>query len=182
MIIHTLGNEQTDSYAASRQYLNTHHQSGNIILHDSFEEIYQHLADYPGQYLIVPAAFRSRTGASWGTMHYRNIDRLELVDAFITQLAPMVIAKRPNPQPIAYTHAATADLLRRSLPDSVVIKTAPSKYQAYQDFKENGQYVLTSKKLLINDPSVQIIRELRVKMMWSLYRIGGRVDEKNSAD
>lgn len=173
MIIHTLGNEQTDSYVAASQYLSRQANPGRIVLHPSFEELYQTAENYPHELMIVPAAFQSKHGASWGTMHYQNIDKLELIDCFITQLAPMVIAKRKYESTIAYTHAATADLLKRNIPDNVVIRKEASKYLAYRAFWKNGQYVLTSKKFFSPTDQVQIIKEIKVKMLWSVYRIGG---------
>lgn len=172
MIIHTLGGKKTDSYAAARYYLNQDGHHGQIVMHPSFEEIYDHLPAYVGDYLVVPAAFRNQTGESWGDLHYRYLDQLDLADSFITQLDPMVMAQRPASQAIAYSHAATASLLKSLLPPNVQIKLAPSKVAAYQNFLRDGRYVMTSQKLI--DPTIkdiQVLKKLPAKMLWSLYRI-----------
>lgn len=172
MIIHTLGGKQTDSYAAACYYLDHSGRDGKIVLHPSFEEIYDQLASYRGDYLLVPAAFRSQDGASWGDLHYRYLDHLDLVNSFITRLDPMVVAQRPAAQDIAYSHAATASLLKSLLPPNVELRLAPSKVAAYRSFLQDGHYVLTSQKLL--DPArkdIQVLKKLPAKMLWSLYRI-----------
>ncbi|WP_367341239.1 hypothetical protein [Limosilactobacillus sp.] len=172
MIIHTLGGKQTDSYAATRHYLDQKRIDGKIVLHPSFEEIYDQIAAFAGDYLLVPAAFRSQSGSSWGDLHYKYLTHLDLVDSFITKLDTMVVAKRSAPRAIAYSHAATASLLKSLLPSDVELRLAPSKVAAYQAFLHDGRYVLTSQKLLGSSlQDIQILKKLPAKMLWSLYRI-----------
>lgn len=74
---------------------------------------------------------------------------------------------------IAYTHPATETLLRANLPPSMIVRLSPSKYQAYQSFLRDGQFVLTSKKLVEAGPGIVIRNVYKTRMMWAIYRIGG---------
>ncbi|MGX7775111.1 hypothetical protein ACWNPI_08540 [Limosilactobacillus fermentum] len=89
MRLHTSGPEQTDSYAAANAYFAGNKIAGQIILHDSFAAIYDHLADLTGDYLIVPAAYQSSEHESWGQLHYRHLTDLTLIDSLVTTLDPL---------------------------------------------------------------------------------------------
>lgn len=173
MIIHTLGPEQTDSYAAALTYQHQHPAIDcQIVLHSSFDALYHHLTDYPGDYLLIPAAYRSRAGLSWGDFHYRYLNQLTLVDSFITQLDPLVLIQDPQRiRTVAYTHAATADLARQHLPGNVRLELASSKYLAYQAFRRHGGYALVSQKLVDPTAGDQILQRFPARMLWSVYLI-----------
>ncbi|MCH3922623.1 amino acid biosynthesis protein [Limosilactobacillus sp.] len=173
MIIHTLGPEQTDSYAAALVYQHQHSVADcQIVLHPSFDALYHHLADYPSDYLLVPAAYRSRAGLSWGDLHYRYLNQLTLVDSLITQLDPLVLVQDPQrARAVVYTHAATADLARQHLPGNVRLELAPSKYLAYQAFRRYGGYALVSQKLVDPTAGVRILQHFPARMLWSVYLI-----------
>ena len=174
MRLHTLGPQQTDSFAAAEEYLAKKKLAGQIVLHSSFEAIYQQLQEMAGDYLIIPAAFESKMHESWGQLHYRYLERLNLVDSIITRLDPLVLCAKDNPEKIvAYTHPATEELLRNNLPEKAAIKLSPSKYQAYQEFMQDGAYVLTSQKLIEAGHDVRIIKTFNTSMLWSIYQIGG---------
>lgn len=178
MIIHTLGPAETDSYQAAVTYLRKQNLNGRITLHPSFEDIYQHLEQLREDYLIVPAAFRNQQGDSWGDLHYRYANQLKLVDSLVTELAPMALLQRDDPSSsVAYTHAATLELLRASVAENITIVTVPSKYEAYQRFINNGRYALTSKKFVRLKAGIKINQEYTTQMLWGIYQIGGRNDE-----
>ena len=182
MIIHTLGPVETDSYQAAVTYIRKQHLDAQIKLHPSFEDIYQHLDQLTDNYLIVPAAFRDQQGDSWGDLHYRYIKQLQLVDSLVTELASLVLLQRTDTSSsVAYTHAATLELLRESVNEKVTIVTVPSKYEAYQRFVNDGRYALTSKKFARLTPEIQIKEEYTAKMLWGIYRIRGGIKDEEIA-
>lgn len=115
MKIHTLGPKQTDSSEACDYYRNKNFPDAKIMLHQSFESVLEHLEEYRGDLFVVPAAFASETlHLTWGTMHYRYLDKLDVEASFIYPLAEMVCIKsRKRHTGIGYTHAATKDLLKK---------------------------------------------------------------------
>lgn len=173
MLIHTLGPEETDSATAAQSYLA--HHPGQLQLHTSFEELLRRLRNFAGDYLLLPTAFHGNQTLplSWGQVHYRYLDQLELKEAFVTELDEMVILENiARPTGLAYSHPATADLLAQTV--KAEIQFSPSKYQAYQAYQKNGRYVLTSRKLVDLRPSERILKRFQVKMIWSLYLIKER--------
>ena len=178
MIIHTLGPGETDSYQAAVTYIRKRKLNAEIILHPSFEEIYRQLEQLRDDYLIIPAAFRNQQGDSWGDLHYRYIKQLNLVDSLVTELDPLVLLQREKTSSlVAYTHAATIELVRESVDEQVKIVTVPSKYVAYRLFINNGRYVLTSRKFIRLMSGVKVKQEYATQMLWGVYQIGGRKDE-----
>lgn len=178
MIIHTLGPRETDSYQAAMTYIRKRKLNAKIILHPSFEEIYQQLEGLRDDYLIVPAAFRNQQGDSWGDLHYRYIKQLNLVDSLVTELDPLVLLQREKTASlVAYTHAATIELVRENIDEQIKIVTVPSKYTAYQQFLNNGRYVLTNRKFIRLVNGIKVKQEYAAQMLWGIYQIGGRRDE-----
>ena len=133
MKIHTLGPKQTDSSEACDYYRNKNFPDAKIMLHQSFESVLEHLEEYRGDLFVVPAAFASETlHLTWGTMHYRYLDRLDVEASFIYPLSEMVCIKsRKRHTGIGYTHAATKDLLKKYAPNARLVAAA-SKYRAYE--------------------------------------------------
>lgn len=172
MKIHTLGPEQTDSCAACRHYRDVSLPGAEMALHDSFEEILEHLGRYGGDLLVIPAAFASETlHLTWGTMHYRYLDRMDLVESFVHPLDRLVcLRSRVRRTGIGYTHAATADLLVGYTPSARLV-TVPSKYRAYERYLEDGEYVLTNEKNMVEEDAAEILAEFDVRMVWCVYRI-----------
>lgn len=133
MKIHTLGPKQTDSSEACDYYRNKNLPDAKIMLHQSFESVLEHLEEYRGDLFVVPAAFASETlHLTWGTMHYRYLDRLDVEASFIYPLSEMVCIKsRKRHTGIGYTHAATKDLLKKYAPNARLVSVS-SKYRAYE--------------------------------------------------
>lgn len=174
MLIHTLGPAETDSYAAAQHYCQTHpKEHAHVFLHASFEEVLTQLTAYRGgAYLLLPAAFKSKMlKLSWGELHYDLLDQLQLIDCFIYQLAPLVIIENQTRLTgIAYSHAATAKLLAKTVTPQK-IKCCASKYLAYQQFLQDGQYVLTNQKNVELHSDDRIIAHFKPDMVWCLYQI-----------
>lgn len=172
MKIHTLGPKQTDSSEACDYYRNKNFPDAKIMLHQSFESILEHLEEYRGDLFVVPAAFASETlHLTWGTMHYRYLDKLDVEASFIYPLAEMVCIKsRKRHTGIGYTHAATKDLLKKYAPNARLVSAA-SKYRAYERYLKDGEYVLTNKKNMVETDEAEILAEFQVKMVWCVYRI-----------
>ena len=172
MKIHTLGPYATDSNAAAIQYNQSKMNCYLIELHASFEEIVANLAKYQNDYLLLPAAFKSRQMAvSWGELHYQYLDQLELVDSFQNPLAELVIVENTKRKTgIGYTHAATAHLLATKT-NLKNIKCCKSKYEAYQKYLIDGQYVLTNFKNITLNSDEKIGYRVTPKMIWCLYLI-----------
>ncbi|MCH4169600.1 MAG: amino acid biosynthesis protein [Lactobacillus sp.] len=171
--IHTLGPDTTDSSAAADYYLRHYDSRATIQLHGSYEAILNQLSDYDGDYLLMPTAFQSRQlQESWGDIHYCLLDHLELVTSYTTQLDDLILVENQGADnQVGYTHAATAKLLAQVLP-GVVVRTAVSKYQAYQHYlKEQARYVLTNSKNLDLQANETILKTWRPKMVWCLYAI-----------
>lgn len=175
MKIHTLGPSATDSYAAAQQY-NREECLGNakIVGHPSFENILTNLNAYSRDYLLIPAAFKSpKMQESWGDIHYEKLDQMQLENCFMTHLDPLVIVKRTDiHNGIGYTHAATAQLLAQTIGNGVDVKTASSKYRAYQLYQsQNAEYVLTNEKNVTLQANEKIVKRLTPSMVWCLYQI-----------
>lgn len=170
MKLHTLGPAETDSAAAAAQYCQTH-PALQVAYHPSFEELYAHLTKYRGDQLLVPAAYQSPVGLSWGQLHYRYLAALTLVDGFLYELAPLVLAELPTrANQRAYVHPANADLLRQLIPTAEIC-LCPSKITAADQFLADGRYVITSQAALPAHLPLRIHQRWTVPMLWSVYLI-----------
>lgn len=174
--LHTLGPKKTDSYQAAKFYQQNHiEDSLQIELHTNFEEIYANLANYTDDYFLIPVAFCSRIlgNLSFGQLHYRYLKRLKTIDSFIFALNPLIcIENSAISTKKAYTHAATADLLKEICPDADEIITCASKYEAYQRYKVDGQFVLTNENNILELSKKEVIHaRLPVEMIWCVYQI-----------
>lgn len=91
----------------------------------------------------------------------------------MTHLDPLVIVKRTDiHNGIGYTHAATAQLLAQTIGNGVDVKTASSKYRAYQLYQsQNAEYVLTNEKNVTLQANEKIVKRLTPSMVWCLYQI-----------
>lgn len=171
--LNTLGPEATDSWAAAVTYSQKHPEADyQIVGHASFETILENLAAFKGERLLLPAAFKSlKLGIAWGDVHYLYLRQMTLIDSFVMPLNPLLLVENTMVKnDLAYTHAATGALLLQYLPQAK-LKTAPSKYLAYQEYKQNGQYVLTNEKNVTLQPYERILAKIEVPMVWCLYQI-----------
>lgn len=175
LIIHTLGPQETDSNDAAHYYLSkSSDKKGQIILHNSYEEIISTFAKYKNEFFLIPTAFKSVTlNMTWGELHYHYLDQLILKNCFIHRLNPLVIIERcDRKNGIAYSHPATAQLLTSRI-HSCQVRYSPSKYLAYQQYLKDGQYTLTNEKNIVLSSKEKIIARYEPQMIWSLYQIKG---------
>ncbi|MFT8361567.1 MAG: hypothetical protein ABF586_00525 [Sporolactobacillus sp.] len=177
MLIHTLGPEATDSYQAAAYYIEETACDGQICLHACFDEIINHLDNYRGDYLIIPAAFKSNQAhCDWADFHYTYLDRLTLVTCFRHPLDPLILIQRQNPvSSAAYTHPSTAALLERYLLETgerLAICYTDSKYLAYARYIDTkARYVLTNQRNSHLSPQEKVVRRYTPDMVWCLYKI-----------
>ena len=119
----------------------------------------------------MPAAYQSPAGLSWGQLHYRYLAALTLVDGFLYELAPLVLAELPTrANQRAYVHPANADLLRQLIPTAEIC-LCPSKITATDQFLADGRYVITSQAALPAHLPLRIHQRWTVPMLWSVYLI-----------
>lgn len=167
MKIHTLGPAVTDSYRAAEQY-RADHENLEVVGHPSFEVLYQSIPELRGELLLIPAAVKTPTGASWGDLHYQYGDRLELIDSLITELSPLaILERRGRSGQRAYCHPATIDYLTRNVEGPLEIMPCSSKWQAYRCYQTDGRYTLTSQAFA--GPADWVIKTIHLKMLWSVY-------------
>ncbi|GAP02511.1 amino acid biosynthesis protein [Fructobacillus pseudoficulneus] len=177
-VIHTLGPKATDSYRAAKQMQDEDpaYQGQAIILHDNFEEVYQHLADFRGDFFLVPTAYQTGDGASWTRNNYRYLDQLTIAKVFHAKTLPMLLTENTSlADHTAITHAATIELLHQFMNHSnqeLTIDYAPSKPLVQAAF-ESGQYqyAIFSKQDFQPTDTLKIIREYHPEMVWCLYQI-----------
>lgn len=185
MIIHTLGPEATDSHDAAQYYLQGKNGVRHIVLHDRFEEIINHLNNYQGECLIIPAAFKSfRNHMDWADLHYAYLGRLQLIDCFRHPLNQLVIIRRLTAiHNIAYTHPATATLLKsylQAIHSHAVIEYTDSKYLAYQKYKTTqAHFVLTNLQNVQLSADEKIERTYAPDMVWCVYQILNTANQVN---
>ncbi|WP_057875351.1 hypothetical protein [Liquorilactobacillus aquaticus] len=175
MIIHTLGPQETDSNDAAHYYLDRNTSiKAQIILHNSYEEIINTFPKYRNEFFLVPTAFKSaKFNMSWGELHYRYLSQLILKDCFLHSLNPLVVLENCGQKNgIAYSHPATAQLLITHVQPSQ-IRYCPSKYLAYQQYLQDGQYSLTNERNISLSSNEKILARYESQMIWSLYQIKG---------
>jgi Prephenate dehydratase. len=177
LIIHTLGPEATDSNDAAHDYLSGKQGVNQVVLHDRFEDILDHLEDHSGDFLLIPAAFKSfRSHSDWADFHYSHLNELELTDCFRHPLNRLVIIRRQTAQrDVAYTHPSTAALLKnylQSVHACPMIEYADSKYLAYQKYKETqARFVVTNERNVQLSSEEKIERACTPDMVWCVYQI-----------
>lgn len=174
MIIHTLGPEATDSSEAADYYLKG---NGRVVLHSRFEEITEHLEDYQGDCLLIPAAFKSfRNHTDWADFHYGHTAELTLIDCFRHPLNRLVLIRRLKPLcDTAYTHPATAVLLKNyltSIHACTEIKYTDSKFFAYREYQAaQARFVLTNERNVRLTSGEHLEQAWTPDMIWCVYRI-----------
>lgn len=175
--IHTLGPAATDSCQAAQYYIKHYlkkqtQQSVRVVLHPSFEKLFEQFSLLANDLLVIPAAFCSRKlNLTWGEWHYRNLSKLELQDSFIYPLAPMVLLENmASTSQIAYTHAALSDLILQFIQPQK-LRCSASKYAAYQEYLVDGQYVLTNEKNVKLRSTEKVLQRFTPQMVWTVYQI-----------
>jgi hypothetical protein len=94
--IATLGPEGTDSENAAKRIINLRNLEGGVILCDSFE-IAKQKSIQDNHYFLIPAAYSSRDSNvitdTWGDFNFREMGKLELLDALVLPLKEMCVAR-----------------------------------------------------------------------------------------
>ncbi|MHA8110808.1 hypothetical protein ACYATP_04825 [Lactobacillaceae bacterium Melli_B4] len=177
-ILHTLGPDTTDSYKAAEYFKtnNDNYQRTAIQLHDSFEAIYEHLADFSGDLFLVPVAYNDKNGDNWGTNNYRYWKQLKIVDTFHLPTMPMLLVENlALTNHTAIIHAATQELLdhfERSTNQKLATDYVPSKPLAQQAFEDGQyQYAIFSQQAFSPHGSFKVLQEYQPEMIWCLYQI-----------
>ncbi|WP_010631523.1 hypothetical protein [Sporolactobacillus vineae] len=177
MIIHTLGPEATDSNDAADYYLKRETGISQVVLHDCFEDITDHLGIYQGDCLLIPAAFKSfRNHTDWADFHYGHVAQLTLIDCFRHPLNRLVLIRRLNAvQDAAYTHPSTSALLKsylKSVGACPKVEYADSKYLAYRKYQETqARFVLTNERNVHLTSGEDVERSWTPDMVWCVYQI-----------
>ncbi|ABJ56144.1 hypothetical protein [Oenococcus oeni] len=177
--IHTLGPKETDSCSAAYYFSQQRTGDGDIsiILHDSFETIFRHLAEYCDDLLLLPVAFKSKKiHSDWADIHYRFLTELKLIDGFIYPLSDLaLIENQEYSVNQTFIHPATESLLNAYLNEkkqTTIVRFSSSKYSAYRDYRlKNARYVITNLKNVQFRKTEVIQKKYQVNMLWSVYKI-----------
>jgi len=109
MTIHTLGPDKTNCQAAANHYLNSNEINGNIKLYDTLEEATKELVAGENNYLLSCIAY-----PDLHRLVFKNLSTMRLVDSFIFNTIPMVLASQNKKQKLKksiITHPAPIDLI-----------------------------------------------------------------------
>ncbi|MHA8138171.1 hypothetical protein ACYATM_03855 [Lactobacillaceae bacterium Scapto_B20] len=176
--LHTLGPDTTDSYKAAEylKQVNPIYQDTSIELHDSFESIYTNLADFAGDFFLVPVAYNDKNGDNWGTNNYRYWNQLKVVDTFHLPTMKMILAENEAlSNHTAIIHAATNELLDQfesATNQQLETDYVPSKPLAQKEFEAGQyQYAIFSKQGFEPHATFKILQEYQPEMVWCLYQI-----------
>lgn len=173
--IHTLGPASTDSVAAA-----AHIPGGadhRLVLHDSFDEIITNLAQFRGDYFLVPAAYQSKqNNFGWRELSYQYWDQLTLESVYHHPLKTMCLIENSNfKQNKAIIHPATTNLLNSYLDKAklaIPIHYAGSKASAYEKFvRAQYRFSIVSQDAIDPDAGYQILKTYHPDMVWCLYHI-----------
>ncbi|MCC5893937.1 MAG: hypothetical protein JJU16_00615 [Alkalibacterium sp.] len=177
MIIHTLGPESTDSYAAAKTLLNS--EEDDIVGYPSFDTILHHLEELKGDCVLFPVAFQSaRRSYGWKEFNYDYWENIELMQVFAKKTKPMVLiensARRENS---AMIHPATTIFLQKYLKkvkEDIPITFTDSKVKAWTAFQNKGlKYTIISEDVYEKEKcnDYQLIERYEPEMVWCLYKI-----------
>ncbi|MDR3190155.1 MAG: hypothetical protein LBT80_02995 [Lactobacillaceae bacterium] len=188
MKLHTLGPVGTDSQRAAKHYLATNQLTdGQLILHASFEEILLNLAQYQGDQILMPVAFKSnqRANLNWADFNYVEWEHAKIVSTFAYPLLKLsLIENTEYKRNLAVLHAATEGLMKRYLqtldldnawgPSLIFV---PSKPVALTDFIEKQtRYTIVSEDQFTalpeaREPKYQIRQQFEPNMIWVVYQL-----------
>lgn len=122
LVIGTLGPEGTNSEKAATEYLQSI-GGGDLHLFDTFEEVAERLLDNTLDKAVVCTAY-----LKFSALYFERVPRLRMVEAFVADLHPMVVAVKPGntrsgPQSFA-VQPAILPLIRRHLTDGQILPAA----------------------------------------------------------
>lgn len=176
MRIHTLGPENTDSYAAAETLLQ---EEDEIVGYPSFDNLLHHLPDLKGEHVLFPVAFKSaRREYGWKEFNYDYWDQVELVHVFPKKTKPMLLVE--NPQRMenrAMIHPATTIFLEKYLQkqnEHTAISFTDSKYKAWTAFcKKKLKYTIISEDVFEAEKREEfiVVERYEPEMVWCLYKI-----------
>ncbi|USS89147.1 hypothetical protein [Fructilactobacillus cliffordii] len=167
--VHTLGPQTTDCYRAAQAYVERHPEHEyQIMLHSSFAAAIAAVTKYPGEQILLPTALQLADGTDWGALHYRYLERWQLVDVFSHPLDPLVLVQSQRQTGFIDLHPATAELARRLVDDQHELRFAASKWAAYQAYRNDGEFCITNQANL--DPQERILNRWDVNMVWTVYQ------------
>ena len=177
MIIHTLGPESTDSFAAAETLLNS--EEDDIVAYPSFDTILHQIEQLKGDCVLFPVAFQSaRRSYGWKEFNYDYWEQIELVRVFAKRTKPMVLiknnARRENSAAI---HPATKIFLEKYLnkmKEEIPILFTDSKVKAWAAFQKKGlKYTIISEDVYENEKcsDYELIERYEPEMVWCLYKI-----------
>lgn len=177
MIIHTLGPEGTDSYAAAQTLVSA--EEDDIVGYPSFDTILHQLDHFKGECVLLPVAFQSaRKPYGWKEFNYDYWDRIELLSVFSKKTKPMVLVENKlRKEDSAMIHPATAIFLEKYLDrmnESIPITYTDSKIKAWTAFQKKGlKYTIISEDVFENERTddYQLIERYEPEMVWCLYKI-----------
>ncbi|MDF7637338.1 hypothetical protein PT274_03555 [Leuconostocaceae bacterium ESL0958] len=176
--IHTLGPNSTDSYHAACRLTaaDPHYQGATIRCHDSFEAIYQNLAQWPGDYFLVPVAYQDASGTSWTNNNYRYSKVLKIVHTFAQPLLPLLLVENTAVQNQRMVLHAATDALREKLAaergQAITAQYYSSKPLVAAAFASGQfQYGIFSEASFQDGADYQIIDRYQPEMVWCLYQI-----------
>ena len=174
--IATLGPSGTDSEAAAKKILEEKGLPGEVVLCDSFEAAKKHAIEN-NSYFLIPAAYvvRVRDGSvkdTWGDFNFREMDRLETIDAVVSPLKDMGVAKNKdcnNPQSVAL-HPATDVFAEKYVPD-LRREYILSKPLAVKECSEGkADMCIGSIDVIERFENLEIVEIFKPKMVWVLYK------------
>lgn len=177
MIIHTLGPENTDSYAAAQSLLQA--EEDDIVGYPSFDTILHELERLKGDCVLFPVAFQSaRKPYGWKEFNYDYWEKIELLQVFAKKTKPMVlIENRDRKMDSAMIHPATKIFLEKYLNkvnETLPITYTDSKIKAWTAFKNMGlKYTIISEDVFEKEKTdqYQIVERYEPQMVWCLYKI-----------
>ncbi|MGX4645398.1 hypothetical protein [Holzapfeliella sp. JNUCC 80] len=181
-ILHTLGPKTTDSYKAASYFISQNtdcYPIDQIVLHSSFDEIYQQLDALNGDLFLVPVAYQNNQHhQSFADYHYRYWQSLTVLTSFHIPTMPMVLLENlANQNHKISLHPATSELMKSTFSnlDSLKINYVTSKPLAFDDFaKGNCQYAIVSHNFTNQELSglnYRIAKTFTPQMIWCLYKI-----------
>ena len=173
--IATLGPSGTDSEAAAKKISEQKALHGEVRLFDSFEAAKEYAIEN-NSYFLIPAAYaaRGKDGSvkdTWGDFNFRDIDRLEPLDAIVLPLKEMCVARNvdcDDPQSVAL-HPATDVFAEKYVPD-MERRYIHSKPLAVKECSEGrADMCLGSADVIEKFENLEITERFQPKMVWVLY-------------
>lgn len=105
--VHTLGPEGTNCETAARHWVKLHDGRASISLYSTLEEATKHLVDDHSSVLLSCIAY-----PELHHLVFKNLEVMQLVDAFVMPTLPMVLASSGSVRPRSVaTHRAPEDLV-----------------------------------------------------------------------